>query len=63
MAEMLASHKISKERYGICKKCPMLTTFKFCKSCGCFMPLKTKLLKTDCPKGYWGNPFNTWGGK
>ena len=41
----------------------MLTKLKFCKSCGCFMPLKTKLLKTDCPKGYWGNPFNTWGGK
>lgn len=62
MLEILAPNKISKYRYKICKSCPMLTKFKFCKSCNCFMPIKTKLLKSNCPKNLWGNPHNTWGG-
>lgn len=63
MQEILAPNYIAKQRYETCKKCPMLTRFKFCKNCGCFMPLKTRLINQNCPLGYWGNPFNTWGGK
>jgi hypothetical protein len=62
MRDLLAPKKVAKQRYEICKTCPYFTRFKFCKSCGCFMPLKTKLLKVDCPQGKWANPFNSWGG-
>lgn len=62
MLEIFAPKQIAKQRYEICKQCPLLSKYKFCNSCGCFMPLKTKLLNKDCPEGKWGNPFNTWGG-
>ena len=41
-------------RYDICKACeffkPALTQ---CKECGCFMKMKVKLEKAQCPKGKW----------
>ena len=39
------------ERYDICKKCPNLDkTWKVCKVCNCFMPLKTKIRWAECPE-------------
>ena len=39
------------ERYKICKKCPNLNkTWKVCKVCNCFMPLKTKIRWAECPE-------------
>ena len=39
------------ERYKICKKCPNLDkTWKVCKVCNCFMPLKTKIRWAECPE-------------
>lgn len=42
------------ERFDICKSCPELIKLtKQCKSCGCFMVLKTQLEKATCPLGKW----------
>lgn len=41
-------------RYDICLKCPeLIKVTKQCKKCGCFMALKTKLEKAECPIGKW----------
>lgn len=41
-------------RYAICQACPLFDHTLFtCKSCGCFMPAKTKLLNAVCPEGKW----------
>lgn len=41
-------------RYSICEQCPSLIKFTHqCKECGCFMKLKTKLEKAECPLGKW----------
>lgn len=42
-------------RLEICNDCPFLTKFtQQCKKCGCFMHLKVKLAKAECPVGKWG---------
>lgn len=44
----------STRRYDICKACPELIDLtKQCKQCGCLMPLKTKLLRAECPLKKW----------
>jgi hypothetical protein len=44
----------SAKRYDICKACPELIDLtKQCKQCGCIMPLKTKLLRAECPLKKW----------
>jgi len=59
--ELLASKQLSKKRYDICKSCDKFRNFtKTCKICNCIMPLKTKLLKSDCPLGKWKSPVNSW---
>jgi hypothetical protein len=40
-------------RYAVCEQCPKLLASKQCKECGCFMPLKTKLLHASCPLSKW----------
>lgn len=40
-------------RYDLCKQCPNFTVTKQCIKCGCFMPLKTKLLHATCPEELW----------
>lgn len=45
--------KVSEERMKICNSCDMLVK-GLCKSCGCFMPLKTKISHASCPLGKWG---------
>jgi hypothetical protein len=40
-------------RLAICNDCPFYMASKQCSQCGCFMPLKTKLLHASCPKGKW----------
>lgn len=45
---------IARERYKICKGCDEFNNaIKFCKVCSCFMPIKTQLAKSKCPKGKW----------
>ena len=46
--------KTPKERFAICQDCnhffkPTAT----CKQCGCFMKIKVKMRKSECPIGLW----------
>ena len=43
----------AKLRYEICKSCDLLNQFKFCKSCGCFMPIKVRMNDVSCPERKW----------
>jgi hypothetical protein len=44
----------AKRRLSFCETCPSLIKFTHqCKECGCFMKLKTKLSKAECPLGKW----------
>lgn len=46
--------QIANERLDICKACPELIELTSqCKKCGCFMGMKTKLKKANCPIGKW----------
>ena len=36
-----------------CNKCEHLNSFKACKVCNCFMPLKARLKRATCPKNKW----------
>lgn len=40
-------------RMAICKECPELTMINRCRSCGCFMTLKTTLTGAACPLNKW----------
>jgi hypothetical protein len=42
----------AKQRYSTCQGCADFY-YKFCKHCGCFMPLKTLLPMFECPIGKW----------
>ena len=45
---------ISSQRFSICSNCEFLTKItNQCKKCGCFMHLKTKIEKAQCPVGKW----------
>jgi hypothetical protein len=49
-----ASDEQSDERLNTCNHCTeYIKVTKQCKQCGCFMPLKTKLLESVCPLGKW----------
>jgi hypothetical protein len=48
-----AAIEVINERYAICKECPHFMKSKQCSQCGCFMPLKTKLLHAECPIRKW----------
>lgn len=54
-----ASKELAEQRYSECLKCDRLIHLtKQCKECGCFMALKTKLLRAQCPLERWTNdPF------
>lgn len=49
-------NKVSDERMSICNSCEMFMK-GICKSCGCFMPIKTKMAHASCPLGKWGEHF------
>jgi hypothetical protein len=41
-------------RIELCKNCPELNKANFCRMCGCFMPVKVRLMWAECPQGKWG---------
>jgi hypothetical protein len=51
--EKVEKSDMAKTRYAICNSCDLFNTFKFCKSCGCYMPLKVKMTNVSCPEGKW----------
>jgi hypothetical protein len=49
-----ATEEVASERFSICRSCPdLIKLTSQCKKCGCFMNLKTKLEKAQCPIGKW----------
>lgn len=49
------TRQVSKERYAKCQQCDSFENLtKQCRECACFMPLKTRMNLTPCPKGKWG---------
>ena len=44
---------VQKARYAECEGCEHFLASKQCTECGCFMPIKTKLLHAKCPIGKW----------
>jgi hypothetical protein len=49
----ISSDELAKTRYAICQTCPFLKESKKCAKCGCFMPIKTKLIRASCPIKKW----------
>lgn len=51
---VISKEQLSEERMKVCQEC---TAFKKltrqCALCGCFLELKTKLLRSSCPVGKW----------
>ena len=48
------SDSVREKRMNICKQCPeMLKMTTTCKKCGCFMNVKTRLAKSECPLKKW----------
>jgi len=46
--------EVADARYEVCLDCPELTEHtKQCKTCMCFMVLKTKVKDAKCPLGKW----------
>ena len=43
----------AQERWEICKSCDRLNAVKFCRECGCFMPIKVRFSGNECPIGEW----------
>ena len=43
----------SKEKMEICNNCERLSKARFCKICGCFMPIKTRVPFLRCPLNKW----------
>lgn len=44
---------LRQRRIEICERCKKMTAFKFCKACGCFLPVKVFLKHTECPLDKW----------
>ena len=52
--ENYIDEQTSKDRFNICNSCEKFIKLTHqCKECGCFMQLKTKLIKASCPLGKW----------
>ncbi len=48
------SRSLAKQRYTECVNCEVRNkTLNICTICGCFLPAKTKLEKSECPMGKW----------
>jgi len=45
--------EIAKKRANICVSCDKLRKNKTCKLCGCYVPAKTRSIKSICPIKKW----------
>ena len=44
---------LGEQRMTICLGCDKYTTNKTCTSCGCYIPIKSALIKASCPINKW----------
>jgi hypothetical protein len=50
----LVDDEIAQSRMDICNACEAKNDLNICTACGCFLPAKTKLAKSECPMEKWG---------
>lgn len=49
-----ATTKEASSRMDICKLCEVRNrTLNICTACGCYLPFKTRLVKSECPMQLW----------
>lgn len=52
--EKRSEQEIAAARFEICKSCEFFRPrTETCQKCGCFMKLKTRLERANCPIGKW----------
>jgi hypothetical protein len=58
--EYVEEHAASRE--FVCSRCYNYTEHRFCDSCGCYVPAKSRCLDCDCPLGKWADraSFEEW---
>lgn len=50
----LAPPSVVKARNDVCDNCEVQNKLlHLCTACGCFLPAKTRIMKTDCPLELW----------
>ena len=50
----LAPQHLQENREDVCCHCPIRDKQKnVCTACGCYLPIKVKLLQSSCPIGKW----------
>ena len=49
----LEIEELAKNRAKICVSCNKLRRNNTCKICGCYIPAKTRSLKSKCPEKKW----------
>jgi hypothetical protein len=50
----IVSQTVAVQRMKTCRTCPdFISLANICKNCGCYMPFKTKLKGSVCPKDHW----------
>jgi hypothetical protein len=50
----IVSFELKRHRYPICKSCDSFQKdLKLCGECSCFMPLKTLMVRSSCPRDKW----------
>ncbi len=51
---LFVDRKIAAARKAVCATCPSFDAkLKRCKTCKCFLPLKTQMKVSTCPEGKW----------
>lgn len=52
--EKRSEEELVEYRLSICAECPFFRKgAQQCRKCGCFMKLKTRLHRANCPMGKW----------
>jgi len=58
---LTVSDEVYAERVTICKGCPeYLELQNECRNCGCYIPMKAKIILDSCPLGKWTEDKEGW---
>jgi hypothetical protein len=49
----ITDQSLASARMESCTSCDKYTTNKTCSQCGCYLPIKTALIKASCPLNKW----------
>ena len=61
---LFASDEIYAERIGICKSCDKYRELENeCAECGCYIPMKAKIILDSCPLEKWTANSDGWDDK